>query len=170
MIDAFRRTAGRRLRPAATAWRRAALATALSLLAAGCAHAPQGATPGSAIEVLQVDAAVLDDSAGRDAALRAACRGWRLSKRQVAAFFAAAHALREGERHDFYWLPCTIGGRLRADGREWTFSIDAAATALWRDGGTVREWGCDAPACEPLVLLMPDQGTENRSEETEVRK
>lgn len=156
MSEAFQRVADRRVRPAATAWRQATLAAASALLAAGCAHAPPASPQAGAIEVLQVEAAVFHDPAGRDAALQPACRDWRLSKRQVAAFFAAGHALREGEYHDFYWLPCTIGGRLRADGREWTFSINAAATAVWRDGDAVREWGCDAPACEPLVLLMPD--------------
>ncbi|WP_141233403.1 hypothetical protein ABU614_06275 [Lysobacter firmicutimachus] len=154
MSTRFQRTALGFIRSAMPAGR--GFAAALPVLAAACAHAPPPATGRGVIDVLQVEAAVFDDPAGRDAALRPACRAWRLSEGQIAAFFAASRELREGGRHDFYWLPCTIGGRLRADGREWSFSINAAATATWRDGDTVREWGCDAAACEPLVLLMPD--------------
>jgi len=134
----------------------AALALALATFAAACATAPPAAPAGTAVEVLRIESAAFDDPAGRDAALRPACMAWRLDQRQAAAFFAASHELAEGEYHDFYWLPCTIGGRLRAEGREWSFSINAAGTAVWRDGDTVRQWGCSAPACEPLVLLMPE--------------
>jgi len=129
-------------------------ALTLSLLAA-CAHAPPGGE--AAIAVLRVDAARFDDPQGREPALRDACAAWRLSERQVAAFFAAGREYPDGTHDAFYWLPCSIKGRLRAQGREWDFEINAAATATWSDGATVRRWGCTAKACEPLVLLMPDE-------------
>jgi hypothetical protein len=129
-------------------------ALALSLLAA-CAHTPPGGD--AALTVLRVDAARFDDPQGREPALREACAAWRLSERQVAAFFAAGREYPDGTHDAFYWLPCSIKGRLRAQGREWDFEINAAATATWTDGADQRRWGCTAKACEPLVLLMPDE-------------
>lgn len=136
-----------------------AVMAALALTApAGCAHAPAG---DAALTVLHVEAARFDPAhADREPALREACAAWRLSERQVAAFFAAAREYSDGTNDTYYWLPCSIQGRLRAQGREWTFEINAAATASWRDGDTVRRWGCDARACEPLVLLMRDDNAQ----------
>lgn len=139
--------------PRSGATRLAAAALAVAALAA-CAHAPP---PGDgAPTVLRIDAARFDDPQEREPALREACAAWRLDARQVAAFFAASREYPDGLGDGFYWLPCTIQGRLRAQGREWDFKINAAATATWTDGDTVRRWGCTAKACEPLVLLMPD--------------
>ena len=42
----------------------------------------------------------------------------------------------DGLGDGYYWLPCSIKGRLVADGRPWDFEINAAATAVWRDGDT----------------------------------
>lgn len=124
-----------------------------------CTHAPPTVTHGDerAPSVLRVDPARLDDPQGREPALREACAAWRLDQRQVAAFFAAGREYPDGTHDAFYWLPCSIKGRLRAQGREWDFEINAAATATWTDGDEVRRWGCTAKACEPLVLLMPDE-------------
>lgn len=96
-----------------------------------------------------------------DPALAASCRAWTLNRDQVARFFAASREYRDGLGDAFYSLPCTITGELRAEGRIWTYEINAAATATWIGGGTVRRFGCAAAACEPLVLMMPD---DNRGE------
>lgn len=122
---------------------------------AACAHAPPP-NAGGALAVTRIDAARFDDPQGREPALREACAAWRLDARQVAAFFAASREYPDGLGDGFYWLPCTIKGRLRAQEREWDFEINAAATATWTDGDTVRRWGCTDKACTPLVLLMPD--------------
>ncbi|WP_460758955.1 hypothetical protein [Lysobacter fragariae] len=85
-----------------------------------------------------------------------ACSAWRFSKAQVERFFASSREEPEGKAHEFYDLPCTISGTLTAEGRRWDFTINAASTALWRNGGDERYWGCRAKACESMVLLMPD--------------
>ncbi|QWP77651.1 hypothetical protein J5226_04360 [Lysobacter sp. K5869] len=133
----------------------AILAASLLATLAACASSP--ANDPAAVTVLRVDAARFDDPNNREPALREACAAWRLNERQVAAFFASGREYPDGTHDAFYWLPCSIKGRLRAQGREWDFEINAAATATWTDGDTVRRWGCMAKACEPLVLLMPDQ-------------
>lgn len=130
------------------------LAASLIATLAACASSP--ARDPNALTVLRVDAARYDDPQGREPALREACAAWRLNPRQVAAFFAAGREYPDGTHDAFYWLPCSIKGRLRAQEREWEFEINAAATATWTDGDTVRRWGCTAKACEPLVLLPPD--------------
>jgi hypothetical protein len=106
--------------------------------------------------VTRVDGAVFDAASGKDANLEPTCKAWNLSKQQVASFFAASREYPDGTHDAFYWLPCSIKGRLSAQGKEWDFEINAAATATWRSGETIRQWGCDAKACESLVLMMPD--------------
>lgn len=133
----------------------AVVGLSLALLLGACAHAP-GADGGETLTVLRVDPARFDDPQGREPALRKDCEAWRLNPRQVAALFAASREYPDGTHDAFYWLPCSISGRLRAQGREWDFEINAAATATWSDGASVRRWGCTDKACEPLVLLMPD--------------
>ncbi|KRA79827.1 hypothetical protein ASD78_18860 [Lysobacter sp. Root667] len=99
---------------------------------------------------------MFDAASGKDANLEPTCKAWNLSKQQVANFFAASREYPDGTHDAFYWLPCSIKGRLTAQGREWEFEINAAATATWKSGDTIRQWGCDAKACESLVLMMPD--------------
>jgi hypothetical protein len=86
----------------------------------------------------------------------AACRAWSLDTLQAEAFFSLSEQLPEGGLHDFYWLPCSIKGRLQAEGREWAFEINAAGTSSWRSGEDVRLLGCSRSACEPFVILMPE--------------
>lgn len=86
------------------------------------------------------------------------CSAWSLDKAQAASFFGLSRELREGELHDFDWLPCAIKGRLRAQGRVWDFEINAAGTSTWRNGDQARMLGCAQAACEAFVLLMPDVG------------
>lgn len=86
----------------------------------------------------------------------AMCKAWTLDKAQAESFFRLSKPLREGERHDYDWLPCSIKGRLRANGRDWDFEINAAGTSTWIDGEQALSFGCSQAQCEPLVILMPD--------------
>lgn len=132
------------------------LAIALPLLLS-CSHPGPAADGGAAaINVTRVDRAVFDAAAGKDPALKPNCEAWTLSDKQVASYFAAAREYPDGTHDAYYWLPCSIKGSLRAGGQDWEFEINGAATATWTRGDTVRKWGCDAKACEPLVLMMPD--------------
>lgn len=83
------------------------------------------------------------------------CKAWSLGKAQAESFFRLSKPLAEGELHGYDWLPCSIKGRLRAEGRTWDFEINAAATSTWRSGDDVRQLGCAQAACEPFVVLMP---------------
>jgi hypothetical protein len=94
-----------------------------------------------------------------DAALAKSCRAWTLDRDRVARFFAASREYPDGLGDAFYSLPCTITGRLQAEGQSWTYTINAAATATWVNGDTVRKFGCSASACKPLVLMMPDENS-----------
>ncbi|GAB3380124.1 hypothetical protein [Lysobacter fragariae] len=107
--------------------------------------------------VQDVQPAVLASQPGAgDEQLPKACSAWRLSKAQVERFFASSSEYPQAKPHEFYDLPCTISGTLTAEGRRWDFTINAAATAVWRSGSDERYWGCRAKACESMVLLMPD--------------
>lgn len=88
----------------------------------------------------------------------ATCRAWTLDAREAAEFFRLSRPLAEGELHDFDWLPCSISGRLRAEGREWTFEINAGATSIWRGDGETRLLGCDRDGCGQYVILAPTDG------------
>ena len=119
-------------------------------------------TPGPASTtgptVLEISPATYQprEGASATAAEAGACRAWTLDRRQAEAFFGLSEQLPEGRLHDFDWLPCTIGGRLQAEGRAWAFEINAAGTSTWRSGDEVRLLGCSRAACAPYVLLMPD--------------
>jgi hypothetical protein len=78
-----------------------------------------------------------------------------MSKEQAETFFKLSTLLPAGAGHEFDVLPCSISGRLRSDGREWDFEINAGASAVWRDKEDVRKFGCSQKACEPLVLSVP---------------
>lgn len=112
------------------------------------------------VTVLEISKAVYQPAQGaaRLAKEEAMCSAWSLDKAQAEAFFGLSRELREGELHDFDWLPCAIKGRLRAQGRVWEFEINAAGTSTWRDGDQARMLGCAQAACAPFVVLMPDVG------------
>lgn len=136
----------------------------------GCAlsAACQSSAPGhgerfpAPLRVLSVEPAQLlvgvDDPGAPG--LAEACDEWHLTPAQVEAFFALSERYAEGQGllQRFYFLPCRISGQLEAEGRRWGFSINAAATGSWQSGTQIRLFGCSARACEPLVLLMPDEG------------
>lgn len=71
-------------------------------------------------------------------------------------FFQLSTPYKESPYSGFYQLPCSIEGVVEAEGKTWDFTINAGATAVWSRGEEVRYFGCSAPACEALVLLMPD--------------
>jgi hypothetical protein len=123
------------------------------LLLTSCSHADRRVEPRPLV-VEQVNAAAVGP--GADEALSKACRDWRLDSAQVEQFFALSAQYPNAKPHEFYDLPCTISGTLKAEGRRWDFTINAAATATWRSGSDTRYWGCRSVKCEPLVLLAPD--------------
>jgi len=136
------------------------VAALFALLA--CSTAPHATTdamrPGT-LRITEIQPARMqdsNDSASERESLARACKAWRLSKADAARFFALAQEYPDGLGDAYYWLPCSIKGRLIADGRAWDFEINAAATATWHDGETYRRWGCSAAACAPMALLMPD--------------
>jgi hypothetical protein len=92
----------------------------------------------------------------QDKALAEACASWQLTKAQAQQFFQLSTPYKESPYSEFYQLPCSIEGVVEAEGKTWDFNINAGATAVWSRGAEVRYFGCSAPACEPLVLLMPD--------------
>lgn len=136
------------------------VAAVFALLACGTTpHATTDATRPGTLRITEIQAARMQDSndpAPERESLARACKAWRLSEADAARFFALAQEYPDGLGDAYYWLPCSIKGRLIADGRAWEFEINAAATATWRDGETYRRWGCSARACAPLALLMPD--------------
>lgn len=95
------------------------------------------------------------EGAQRSVTEESACSAWSLDRRQAESFLAMSEPLSEGRLHDFHWLPCSIAGRVRAEGREWTFEINGAGTSVWRSGDDSRLLGCASSACEPFVILMP---------------
>lgn len=136
-----------------------------ALLIAGCQSSGPTqlqAAPEQGLQVLSVSAAELGPTTHgpEEPGLAEACRDWRLTPEQVARFFSLSQRYAEGiSLHQrFYFLPCRITGELQADGQRWNFAINAAATASWKNGNEVREFGCSAAECEALVLMMPDGG------------
>ena len=97
---------------------------------------------------------------GDGPALRTQCEAWVIDKQQAEAFFRHARRIKSTASHDYYHLPCSATGELAAEGKVWAFEINAAATATWKNGDEIRSFGCSDPACEPLVLMMPDSGDE----------
>jgi hypothetical protein len=91
-----------------------------------------------------------------DEALVAECAKWKLTRDQVQRFFQISTSYKDSPYSEFYQLPCSIDGVVEAEGQTWEFTINAGATAVWKRGKEVRYFGCSAPACEPLVLMMPD--------------
>jgi hypothetical protein len=96
------------------------------------------------------------EGGGKDEALVAECAKWKLTKQQAQRFFQISTSYKDSPYSEFYQLPCSIEGVVEAEGKTWEFTINAGATAVWRKGKDVRYFGCSAPACEPLVLMMPD--------------
>jgi hypothetical protein len=96
------------------------------------------------------------EGGSKDEALVAECAKWKLTKEQARRFFQISTSYKENPYNEFYQLPCSIEGVVEAEGKTWEFTINAGATAVWKSGKEVRYFGCSDPACEPLVLMMPD--------------
>lgn len=129
----------------------------MSTLPACSSSPPAPRAEASGVSVLEISPSRYDPAGARGdgPALAADCRRWSLTPQQAETFFALSRPIPDGAGQEFDALPCTINGRLRAEGREWTFRINAAATAVWIEDKAVRRWGCADPACAPLVLTMP---------------
>ena len=139
--------------------RRACLLAGAGMLAlVGGSPALAGNTdPG--ITILDVSPSLYQPAPGtaRVASDADACKTWSLDKQKVAALWRLSTELREGEQHDYYWLPCSIKGHARIQGATWAFEINAAGTSTWRSGNTTRSMGCAQAACASLIVLMPDR-------------
>lgn len=109
------------------------------------------------VDVAEVSAAVYHGLPGHP--LEEACGRWTWSKRQVEVFFGLSDVYPEAPYGRFYQVGCGVSGKLRAGGRDWTFSINGGGMATWQDGTTVRHFGCSAPECAPM-LLLPSDGME----------
>lgn len=105
--------------------------------------------------VLDVSAAEYKPRQGERtvAAEEAACKAWALDKQQAETFFRLSKPLKQGELHDYDWLPCVIKGHLTADGKPWAFEINAAGTSTWRSKDQARLLGCAQPSCASLVIM-----------------
>jgi Uri superfamily endonuclease len=88
------------------------------------------------------------------------CQSWGLTAEQAERFFSLSDEYLEGHFRLFYWLPCNVNGVLESEGRKWNFSINQAASGIWRDGDTIKLWGCSADECKSLNLMMPDDSAE----------
>lgn len=133
--------------------------TCAGLLVLACQSQTLADSAGGGITVLDVSPSHYSPAPGTSAVASEAdaCKAWSLDKEQVASVFRISAELREGEFHDYYWLPCSIKGHARLQEATWDFEINAAGTSIWRNGDATRQMGCAEPACEPLVILMPDQ-------------
>lgn len=134
----------------------ACLATSLLLLGSACACS--GGTPGDLQIHTTSPAQLLAGAQSAGDGFAAACKAWTLSPSQARQFFALATEQSPQDQHRFDYLPCEITGELQADGQRWQFRINAAGTGSWQHNGIQRHVACTQPACEPLVLMLPEPG------------
>src|SRR5690606_17215425 len=125
----------------------------------GCQQQVRPASAASDFSVLEIAKPVYSPAPGARASAdeQAMCSAWSLDAGQAESFFRLSNPLGEGELHDYDWLPCSISGRVRAQGTVWDFEINAAGTSTWRNGDEARQLGCSQAACEPFVILMPGE-------------
>lgn len=123
----------------------------------GCHPQARPASAAPDITVLEISKPVYLPAQGSRALAgeQAMCSAWSLDAGEAASFLRLSKPLGEGELHDFDWLPCSIKGRVQAEGVVWDFEINAAGTSTWSSGDEVRLLGCSQAACEPFVILMP---------------
>lgn len=129
---------------------------AASVLLSSCDTSTRVAntTSEAAVRVTQVSPASYQGSSGD--VLESACGKWRLSAQQVERFFQLSERSDESSYDAFYQIPCSISGKLDADGKSWNFVIGGGATATWTNENEIRHWGCAEKACGPLVLMPYD--------------
>lgn len=110
------------------------------------------------IKILMLESSRYLDDGVDDKSLRSACLKWQLSTDDINKIFNISEKFYSHQRivRDFYWLPCEIGGKLIANGIEWSFIINSAATAVWENDNDVIYWGCSNVECESFFLLPYD--------------
>lgn len=90
-----------------------------------------------------------------DGFINQACQSWRLSKRQVQAFFSAATPISSEQRHSAYEsMPCAYEGTLQSGRFVYEYSINAGLHGYLRElNGPEREFyfGCK----DKCVSLTP---------------
>ena len=127
-------------------------------LVLGCASASIRAVPADLQVLASTPPRVLEPSASAGLGFAEACTGWALDTSQATQFFSLATEVAQEDQHRFDYLPCEIAGELMLDGQRWHYRINAAGTARWlRDSGS-RYFACTQPACEPLLLMLPEPG------------
>lgn len=134
----------------------AGLATSLLLLGSACTSGT--GMPGDLQIRTTSPARLLTGAQSAGYGFPAACKAWTLSPSQARQFFALATEHYRQDQHRFDYLPCEITGELQADGQRWQFRINAAGTGSWQRNGSHRHVACTKPACEPLVLMLPEPG------------
>lgn len=110
------------------------------------------------IEIININKPIYIGTNQSDKVLITACNHWVLNSRDIIDTFNLSI------KHDdygeinrmYYWLPCEIRGRLMYDGIEWSFVINAAATAMWMSNDKEIYWGCNKKACDNFFLLPYD--------------
>lgn len=136
------------------AYRSALVAGAFVLAGTACSHASRTVDGAKGPRIVAVAGAEYSGPSGD--ALETACRNWRLSDRDVARFFELSERYEESPYSAFYQVPCSISGRIEAEGEAWEFVIDGGGTAIWSHENETRYFGCSAQACESLVLMPTD--------------
>lgn len=145
--------------------RKATVWTWSVLLLAGCQSSGRSDNGGHhvpndrhRVEILDIGPATYAPREGMpvSATEAAACAAWTLDTEQSGTLLSLSRTLPEDALHEFSWLPCTISGRARWNGREWQVVINAAGTSIWRNDGNIHLRGCSDLRCEPFVLLMPE--------------
>lgn len=134
----------------------ACLATSLLLLGSACACS--AGMPGDLQIRTTSPARLLAGAQSAGDGFPAAFLAWTLSPSQARQFFALATEQSPQNQHRFDYLPCEITGELQADGQRWQFRINAAGTGSWQHNGSQRHVACTQPACEALVLMLPEPG------------
>lgn len=142
--------------------RRAGLLACAGMLVLLCASQALADGKDAGITILDVSPSLYRPAPGASgvASDEDACKAWSLDKQQAASAWRLSRELREGELHDYYWLPCSIKGHARIQGATWEFEINAAGTSTWRNGNATHLMGCSQLACKPLIILMPDRDRE----------
>jgi len=110
------------------------------------------------IKILMLESSRYLDDGADDKLLKSACLQWQLSTDDINKIFKISEKFSSHQRivRDFYWLPCEISGKLIANGIEWSFIINSAATAVWENDNDVIYWGCSNVECESFFLLPYD--------------
>lgn len=118
-------------------------------------YSPDSRADGAEVRITDIATANYNGAAGD--ALQDVCQAWHLVER----FFQLSEPYPSNPYSAFYQLPCSVSGKLQAEGKTWTFQINGGATATWRAEDETRYWGCSVEECEPLVLMSTDSMNPN---------